>query len=116
MMAENDWKSRLGVVYSTNSDFGYERETPDEQPETLHPSKQRLTVKIDRRNRGGKQVTLITGFTGNAEDLEKLGKELRTKCGTGGSAKDGEIVVQGDFRDRVVSLLNSMGYNAKRGN
>ncbi|HCV16005.1 MAG TPA: translation initiation factor, partial [Rikenellaceae bacterium] len=92
------------------------RETPDEQPETLHPSKQRLTVKIDKRNRGGKQVTLITGFTGKAEDLEKLGKELRTKCGTGGSAKDGEIVVQGDFRERVVSLLTSMGYNAKRGN
>ncbi|PKO96139.1 MAG: translation initiation factor [Bacteroidetes bacterium HGW-Bacteroidetes-7] len=115
-MAENDWKSRLGVVYSTNSDFGYKSDAPDEQPDTLHPSKQRLVVKIDRRNRGGKQVTLITGFTGKAEDLEKLGKELRTKCGTGGSTKDGEIVIQGDFRERVVSLLGSMGYNAKRGN
>ncbi len=115
-MADNDWKSRLGVVYSTNSDFSYQNEDYEEEAETLPPSKQKLIVKIDRRNRGGKQVTLVTGFRGTSDDLEKLGKELRTKCGTGGSAKEGEIVIQGDFRDRVVSLLVSAGYNAKRGN
>lgn len=115
-MADNDWKSRLGVVYSTNSDFSYQNEDNEEEAETLPPSKQKLIVKIDRRNRGGKQVTLVTGFRGTSDDLEKLGKELRTKCGTGGSAKEGEIVIQGDFRDRVVSLLVSAGYNAKRGN
>lgn len=115
-MADNDWKSRLGVVYSTNSDFSYQNEDHEEEAETLPPSKQKLIVKIDRRNRGGKQVTLVTGFRGTSDDLEKLGKELRTKCGTGGSAKEGEIVIQGDFRDRVVSLLVSAGYNAKRGN
>jgi translation initiation factor 1 len=115
-MADNDWKSRLGVVYSTNSDFSYDKDGIEEEPETLPPSKQKLIVKIDRRNRGGKQVTLVTGFTGTSEDLEKLGKELKTKCGTGGSVKEGEVVIQGDFRDRLVNVLQSMGYNAKRGN
>lgn len=115
-MADNDWKSRLGVVFSTNPDFRYESEEAEEQVETLPASKQRLTVTIDRRNRGGKQVTLVTGFVGSEEDLAALGKSLKTKCGCGGSAKEGEIVIQGDFRDKVTSLLKEMGYNAKRGN
>ena len=114
-MKDNDWKSRLGVVYSTNPDFQYE--TPAEaEYETLPPAKQRLIVSIDRRNRGGKQVTLVTGFTGTADDLKELGKTLKTKCGVGGTAKDGEITIQGDLRDKVVALLKEMGYNAKRGN
>ena len=114
-MKDNDWKSRLGVVYSTNPDFQYE--TPAEaEYETLPPAKQRLIVSIDRRNRGGKQVTLVTGFTGTADDLKELGKTLKTKCGVGGTAKDGEITIQGDLRDKVVALLKDMGYNAKRGN
>ena len=114
-MKDNDWKSRLGVVYSTNPDFQYE--TPAEaEAETLSPAKQRLIVSIDRRNRGGKQVTLVTGFTGTADDLKELGKTLKTKCGVGGTAKDGEITIQGDLRDKVVALLKDMGYNAKRGN
>lgn len=114
-MTDNDWKSRLGVVYSTNPDFQYE--TPaEEEAETLPPAKQRLIVSIDRRNRGGKQVTLVTGFTGTADDLKELGKTLKTKCGVGGTAKDGEITIQGDLRDKVVALLKEMGYNAKRGN
>lgn len=114
-MAENDWKSRLGVVYSTNPDFQYTTEQAQEA-QTLPPEKQRLIVGIDRRNRGGKQVTLITGFVGGADDLKELGRALKTKLGVGGSAKDGEITIQGDFRDRVTELLKGMGYNAKRGN
>ncbi len=114
-MAENDWKSRLGVVYSTNPDFQYTTGAPEEVP-TLEPGKQRLIVGIDRRNRGGKQVTLVSGFQGADEDLRALAKTLKTKLGVGGSAKDGEITVQGDFRDKVCDLLKGMGYNAKRGN
>ena len=112
---ENDWKARLGVVYSTNPDFQYQKEGSVEE-ETLPPGKQRLIVGIDRRNRGGKQVTLVSGFVGKAEDLKELGRALKTRLGVGGSAKDGEITVQGDFRDKVVSILQQMGYQAKRGN
>jgi Translation initiation factor 1 (eIF-1/SUI1) and related proteins len=114
-MADNDWKSRLGVVFSTNPDFKYDTED-DVQVETLPPEKQKLIVSIDRRNRGGKQVTLVSGFVGGEDDLAALGKTLKNKCGCGGSAKDGEIIIQGDFRDKVVALLQSMGYKAKRGN
>ncbi len=115
-MADNDWKSRLGVVFSTNPDFNYDNGEEEEIIETLPPEKQKLIVKIDRRNRGGKQVTLVEGFVGCDEDLQDLGKKLKTKCGTGGSAKDGEIIIQGDMRDKVVALLTAMGYKAKRGN
>lgn len=112
---ENDWKARLGVVYSTNPDFQYQTQQ-EEEAETLPPAKQRLIVGIDRRNRGGKQVTLITGFVGTADDLKELGRLLKTRLGVGGSAKDGEITIQGDFRDKVVSILQGLGYKAKRGN
>ena len=113
-MADNDWKRRLGVVFSTNPDFEYE-ETAEIEPETLEPSKQNLIVSIDRKGRGGKQVTLVTGFVGSSDDLAELGRALKVKCGVGGSAKDGEITIQGDFRDRVTALLKDMGYKAKRG-
>ena len=112
---DNDWKARLGVVYSTNPDFKYETQQ-EEETATLPPARQRLIVGIDRRNRGGKQVTLIPGFVGTADDLKELGRILKTKLGVGGSAKDGEITIQGDFRDKVVSILQGLGYNAKRGN
>lgn len=114
-MADNDWKKRLGVVFSTNPDFTYEEET-EQEPATLAPEKQHLIVSIDRKGRGGKQVTLVTGFVGTSEDLAELGRTLKVKCGVGGTAKDGEITIQGDFRDRVVVLLKEMGYKAKRGN
>ena len=110
-----DWKDRLGVVYSTNPDFKYET-SEVEEAETLPAGKQKLIVSIDRRARAGKQVTLVSGFVGKSEDLAALAKTLKTKCGVGGSAKDGEILIQGDWRDRIVDLLKSMGYNAKRGN
>lgn len=114
-MADNDWKKRLGVVYSTNQDYAYEYQ-PQEEVQTLPPGKQRLLVGIDRRNRAGKTVTLVSGFKGSADDLTALGKTLKTKCGCGGSAKDGEILLQGDLRDKAVAILSSMGYNAKRSN
>lgn len=116
-MAENDWKKRLGVVYSTDPSFAYREADGPAETETLPADRQRLVVSIDRRNRGGKQVTLVSGFTGTEEDLKALGKALKVKCGVGGSAKDGEITVQGDLRDKVVALLHEMGYvRAKRGN
>ena len=114
-MADNDWKKRLGVVYSTDPDFKYEEEKAVE-PETLQPSLQRLVVSLDKQNRGGKQVTLVSGFRGKEEDLADLGRTLKIKCGVGGSAKNGEITIQGDFRDKVTDLLTKMGYRAKRGN
>lgn len=114
-MAENDWKQRLGVVYSTNPDFKYEQESVTED-ETLAPEKQKLTVSIDRRCRACKQVTLVSGFVGSESDLKELGKTLKVKCGVGGTAKDGEITIQGDLRDKVTALLCAMGYRAKRGN
>ena len=114
-MADNDWKKRLGVVYSTNPDFRYEEAVAAEET-TLEPSRQHLTVMIDRRQRAGKQVTLVEGFRGTQDDLAALAKSLKVKCGVGGSAKDGEITIQGDLRDKVTALLQSMGYNAKRGN
>lgn len=114
-MAENDWKKRLGVVFSTNPDFNYTEEN-EETDETLAPEQQKLIVKIDRKGRAGKQVTLVQGFIGTEEDLSALGRALKVKCGVGGTAKDGEITIQGDFRDRIVALLTEMGYKAKRGN
>lgn len=114
-MMDNDWKKRLGVVYSTDPNFRYEQEAEPEV-ETLEPSKQNLIVAIDRRARAGKQVTLVKGFVGSEDDLASLGKTLKVKCGVGGTAKDGEITLQGDLRDKVVALLQSMGYRAKRGN
>lgn len=114
-MADNDWKSRLGVVFSTNPDFQYETST-EEVVQTLPPEKQRLVVRIDRRARAGKQVTAIEGFVGGSEDLSVLARAIKVKIGVGGSAKDGVIFIQGDFRDRVVEYLIKAGYNARRGN
>lgn len=112
-MSTNDWKTRLGTVYSTNPDFNYDTEDRSDQ-ETLPPAKQRLRVTLDKRNRGGKQVTLIADFVGSDDDLKELCKRLKQKCGVGGSAKDGEIIIQGDFRDKIVELLLSDGYKARK--
>ena len=105
----SDWKDRLNVVYSTNPDFKYEKEENTEE-DTLDKAKQLLRISLDKRNRKGKAVTLITGFIGSIADLEELGKFLKVKCGVGGSAKDGEIIVQGDFRNKILELLQKEGY------
>ena len=108
--------NRIGIVYSTDPNFQYQNEDEEEQIETLEPEKQKLVVRIDRHARGGKQVTMIEGFVGTADDLQSLGKKLKTHCGVGGSAKDGQIIIQGDFRDKIIEILQSEGYKAKRGN
>ncbi|MCF8381429.1 MAG: translation initiation factor [Bacteroidales bacterium] len=112
MAAENDWKKRLGVVYSTGDNFNYDK-GESEEAETLPPQKQKLIISLDKKQRKGKTVSLITGFVGKSEDLEELGKELKKKCGTGGSAKDGEIIIQGDFRTRLSEILVKDGYTIK---
>ncbi|MCI1189151.1 translation initiation factor [Hymenobacter sp. DH14] len=106
-------QNRTGVVYSTNPDFTYQNNEPAEAT-TLPPQQQQLRVQLDKKQRGGKQVTLVTGFVGTEADLQTLGKLLKTKCGVGGSAKDGEVVVQGDFRDKVLEVLLKEGYKAKK--
>ena len=102
-------KRAVGVVYSTNPDYQYQY---DEEPEaeTLAPERQKLRARIERAGRGGKVVTIVTGFVGTDNDLQELGRRLKSACGVGGSAKDGEIIIQGDHLDKVRQLLSSWGY------
>ena len=109
----NDWKQRLGIVFSTNPDFEYTT-TEEQEATTLPPAQQNLRVWLDRKQRGGKTVTLVKGFVGTESDLTELGRMLKSRCGVGGSAKDGEIIIQGDHRDRVVELLTAAGYKCKK--
>lgn len=109
----NDWKKREGVVYSTQEDFSFDFGGQLEA-ETIPANQQSLKVMLDKKSRGGKQVTLIEGFIGKDDDLKELGKLLKNKCGVGGSAKDGEILIQGDHRDKVLQILLQEGYKAKK--
>ncbi|MBL1232761.1 MAG: translation initiation factor [Vicingaceae bacterium] len=101
--------SKKNIVYSTNKNFEYEDHF-DEEIETLSPDEQKLKVIIDRKQRKGKSVTLITGFVGIDDDLQDLGKILKQKCGVGGSAKDGEILIQGEHKDKIFDILLKIGY------
>jgi translation initiation factor 1 len=112
-MKKNDWKERLGITYSTNPDFAYR--TEDEKGDAPLPAeKQMLRISLDRRHRGGKTVTLVAGFRGTNEDLQALGRLLKVKCGSGGSVKNGEIVIQGDFRQKTLEILLKEGYAKSR--
>jgi translation initiation factor 1 len=113
MSKKNDWKKRDGVVYSTSSDFEFSYQQ-GEEAQTLPPQQQNLKVQLDKSMRAGKQVTLVTGFVGTGDDLDTLGKLLKSKCGVGGSVKDGEVIIQGDHRDKIVQILQKEGYKAKR--
>jgi len=101
------------MVYSTNPDFQYEA-GDEEEMETLAPQQQQLYVSLDKKNRKGKKVTLVEGFKGSTEDLKSLARELKSSCGVGGSVSDHNILIQGDFRDRVSTLLQEKGFKVKR--
>lgn len=110
----NKNKNKVNVVYSTNPNFNYEVDDTNTEAETLPPQQQNLRVLRDSKQRGGKTVTLVTGFVGTPDDLKALEKTLKNKCGTGGSSKDGEIIIQGDVRDKVFDALIAAGYKAKK--
>lgn len=112
-MAKKGKNMRSGMVYSTNPNLNFASEEPEE-PETLPPRQQDLRVWLDRKQRKGKVATIITGFQGSSDDLAALGRTLKSKLGTGGSAKDGEILIQGDFRDKVMEILSGEGYRVKK--
>lgn len=101
-----------GFVFSTNKDFDLNQHTEEES--TLKPQEQLLETHLDKKNRGGKIATVIKGYVGTADDLKTLAKELKTLCGVGGSAKDGEIIIQGNFRDKIIDFLKNKGYKVKR--
>ena len=104
-----------GLVYSTNQDFYNDFEEDQSGLDTLPKEKQKLRIKLDTKQRAGKVVTLVDGFIGTTEDLEALGKQLKTKCGTGGSAKDGLIIIQGDYKVKILTWLKEWGYNNAKG-
>jgi len=114
-MSKKSRRDRIDIVYSTNPDFGYEYNEEHEEQEMASPAKQKLKVYLDSKaKKKGKQATLISGFVGKEDDLKELAKLLKTKCAVGGSVKDGDIIIQGDFRDKIIQILTGEGYGAKK--
>jgi len=111
-MSKKNKPDTRGFVYSTDPNFQFEQE--NENLETLAPSQQQLRIRLNTKHRAGKAVTLITGFTGKDEDLQELGKKLKSFCGTGGAAKDHEIIIQGDQREKVMQWLMKSGYTKSK--
>ena len=113
MAKNNEWKNRKGVVYSTLQNFPFQTEQGEEAV-TIRSNQQQLKIRLDQHNRAGKKVTIITGFIGRTDDLEALAKILKTKCGVGGSVKNGDIILQGDFREKAEQALAKEGYKVRR--
>jgi len=112
-MSKKNTSDKHGFVYSTDPDFRFENEQ-EQAAETLPAKQQKLRIRLDKKHRGGKTVTLVEGFSGKEEDLQELGKKLKNYCGTGGSAKDGEIIIQGDQRDKVLQWLQKNQYTSSK--
>lgn len=111
-MSKKNKPDARGFVFSTDPNFSFEEN--NDAAETLPAAQQKLRIRLETKQRAGKAVTLVTGFTGTGDDLSNLGKQLKNHCGTGGSAKDGEIIVQGDQRDKVLQWLLKNGYSASK--
>lgn len=111
---DNDWKDRLNIVYSTNPDYNYQMEDDEQEDELIPANMQKLRTRIEKKGRGGKTATVISGFIGPEKDLEDLARTLKTYCGTGGSVKDGEIIIQGELKDKVISKLKALGYTQSK--
>ena len=109
---KNEKKDRINIVYSTNPNYQYEYQQ-GEEAETLAPEKQNLRVTLDSKQRKGKTVTLVQGFIGSEDDLKELAKLLKNKCGVGGSVKDGEIIIQGELKEKILTILRDNKYRAK---
>ena len=108
-MKKNDWKDRLNIVYSTNPDFQYSTDEKEET-ETQPKQQQKLRVSIEKNHRGGKTVTIVKNFVGSDEDIKELGRLLKTRCGVGGTTKEGEILIQGEFKEKIIEILKKEGY------
>lgn len=108
-MKKNDWKDRLNIVYSTNPDFQYSTDEKEET-ETLPKQQQKLRVSIEKNHRGGKTVTIVKNFVGSDKDIKELGRLLKTRCGVGGTTKEGEILIQGEFKEKIIEILKKEGY------
>jgi translation initiation factor 1 len=108
-MKKNDWKDRLNIVYSTNPDFQYSTDKKEET-ETLPKQQQKLRVSIEKNHRGGKTVTIVKNFVGSDEEIKELGRLLKTRCGVGGTTKEGEILIQGEFKEKIIEILKKEGY------
>lgn len=111
---DNDWKDRLNIVYSTNPDYNYQMEDDEQEDELIPANMQKLRTRIEKKGRGGKTATVISGFIGPEKDLEDLARTLKTHCGTGGSVKDGEIIIQGELKDKVITKLKALGYTQSK--